>query len=547
METLWELNYPSDVPHKINVETKFLYEHLDEYKSNWPESTAFYFFGRKISYADWYNHVDALANSLKNLGVRKGTRIAILLPNIPQFLIVYMAVMKLGGISVPINSLYVAREIEFILNDSQAEYLFVLNNFIDKIQKIISQTNVKQTITTSIDEYLPLRLKNLYRTKSLLKHNNRFTNDNIKTISFSELLKGKGVLNNSPAAFDDPAVIIYTGGNTGKYKGAVLSHRNLVVNAHQFLFWYPDFQIGGETIVSVLPFSHAFGITNCLNLSLISRSKMVLFPRFDVKQIVKSIQDYNATIFPGVPTIFYAINNFKNINKYNLQCLKLCISGGACLSIDVQEKFEKITQCRLINCYGLTEASPGVLATPANGKRKSGSVGIPIPSTEIEVFNSKDEILGCNQIGELHVKGPQVIKEYWKNKEETNLVLNNEWLSTGDMCYYDKEGYVFLTGRKKDIIISCGFNVYPSEVEEVLLEHKNIKYIRVTSVPDEYKGEIVKAYIIPEKNTITVEEIRIFCKDKLAPFKIPQIIEFVDQLPDNITADTNRNRIFESI
>jgi long-chain acyl-CoA synthetase len=340
---------------------------------------------------------------------------------------------------------------------------------------------------------------------------------------------------------------LYTGGTTGVSKGAVLTHKNLVANVLQVRHWITDAHEGTEAIIAALPYFHSFGMTTCLHMSTILKSPAVLIPRFDVKQVLSSIKKYKATLFPGVPTMYVAINNYPDVRKYDFSSLRACISGGAALPVEVQREFEKITGAKLVEGYGLTETSPVVTANPIYGLRKVGSIGIPMPDTDVAVVDPEShKELPIGEVGELAVKGPQVMREYWKKPEETAQVMHEGWLYTGDMSKVDEDGYFYIVDRKKDMIIASGFNIYPREVEEVLFQHPKILEAAVVGVPHEYRGETVKAFVVlKEGETATEQEIIDFCVERLAKYKVPKLVEFRTELPKSMIGKVLRRVLLE--
>ena len=548
MEKIWLKHYEEGVPHTIEIPDKTMYDLLVDAAKEHPERTAVSFFGKKISFGQLLNAVDQFATALYDLGVRKGTKVAIILPNLPQYPMVHYAIMKLGGILVPTNPLYVEREIQYQLSDSGAEYLIVLNLLFPRIQRVWKDTPLKKVIVTGVKEYLPGILKLLYPIKEKKEGTHVKVEPQENVYFFQDLMKKKfPAPPESKIAPEEIAIFMYTGGTTGVLKGAVLTHRNVVANVLQTREWMRDLHHGNQKILSALPFFHSYGMTTCLHLFVASRSTAVLVPRFDVKQVLKTIQKEQITIFPGVPTMYVAINNFPDVQKYNVKSIKACISGGAALPVEVQREFERITGGKLVEGYGLSEASPVTHANPIYGLRKEGSIGLPFPSTEARIVDPESlKELPVGEVGELVVKGPQVMKEYWNKPDETSQVLHDGWLFTGDMAKVDEDGYFYIVDRKKDMIIASGFNIYPREVEEVLFQHPKIKEAAVAGVPDPYRGETVKAYIVlKEGESATADEIIDFCKERLAKFKVPKLVEFREDLPKSLIGKVLRRVLVE--
>lgn len=544
----WFSVYPNNVPSSINYPNVPLYALLDQSTEKYPQNIATIFMGKKTSYRDLSDQVNRLAVSLKNLGVKKKTRVALMLPNCPQYIVGYYAILKLGAIVVQTNPLYMENELIFQLNDAEAEYIVTLDILAPRINKIISKTLLKKVILTSIKDALPFPLNIFY--PFTVKKQGLTTKVEPKPyfISFKELIdNGNGNL--EPVKIDpknDIAVLQYTGGTTGAAKGVMLTHRNLLANALQVNNWMPEIKEGQETVLSIVPFFHVYGMTVSLNLGMSIGATNVLVPKFDINEIFKIIKKYKPTIIPGAPTIYIAIINHPEVTKYDLTSIKVCISGSAPLPIEVQQEFERLTKGNLVEGYGLSEASPVTHCTPVVGKRKPG-IGLPFPDTECQIIDlDSGEVLPAGEIGELVVKGPQVMKGYWNRTEETREVLEGGWLKTGDIAMMDEEGFFTIVDRKKDMIIAGGFNIYPRDVEEVLFQHPAVKEAVVLGVPDKYRGETVKAYIVlKEEHQATEKDIINFCRERMAKYKAPTIVEFRSELPKSMVGKILRRVLAE--
>ncbi len=548
MEKIWLKNYEEGVPETFEVPETTFYKILLENASQFGANSAFLFYGRTINYEQLRQLVDQFSSVLFELGVRKNTRIAVQLPNIPQYPIVHYAILKLGGIVIPTNPLYVEREIKHQMNDSGAEIMITLDILFKRVKNVWSETGIKKVIVTGIKEYLPSLLKILYPIKAKKEGSLVKIQPEENVFFFQDLMKRNcAAIPEEQITPEDIAMFLYTGGTTGLSKGAVLTHKNLIANVYQIRSWMTDCNEGKESILSALPFFHSYGLTTCLHFALITKSNAILVPRFEVKVVLNAIQKNNASMFPGVPTMYIAINSFQNVKKYNLKSVKGCMSGGAALPLEVQKKFEKITGGRLVEGYGLSETSPVTHTNPLHGLRKEGSIGIPLPLTSAKIVDSNTmEELPVGEIGELAVSGPQVMKGYWNKPDETANVLRDGWLFTGDMAKMDEDGYFYIVDRKKDMIIAGGYNIYPRDIEEVLFTHPKIEEAVVAGVPDEYRGETVKAYIVLKQGEqTTVEEITEFCMQNLAKFKIPKIIEFRNELPKSMIGKVLRRVLIE--
>ncbi len=548
MEKIWLKHYEKGVPEKIDYPDKPLFKLVEETAKDHPDTPAVIFMGKKITFKELQKAIDQFAAALYDLGIRQGDRVAIILPNLPQYPIVHYALMKLGAIIVPTNPLYVERELEYQMNDSGAKAVIVLDLVYPRIKAIREKTSLEKVIVTGVKDYLPGLLKLLYPIKAKKEGSFVKVEKEPGVYFFQDLMKGNyKAPPEATVKTDDIAMLLYTGGTTGVSKGAVLLHKNLIANTYQVRNWITDAHEGTEAIVSALPFFHSFGMTTCLHMSVILKSPAILIPRFDIKQVLHSIQKYKASLFPGVPTMYVAINNYPDIKKYSFDSLRACISGGAALPVEVQREFEKITGAKLVEGYGLTETSPVLTANPVYGLRKMGSIGIPMPDTDIMIADPEThKELPIGEIGELASKGPQVMREYWKKPDETKQALLNGWLFTGDMSRVDEDGFFYIVDRKKDMIIASGFNIYPREVEEVLFQHPKIQEAAVVGVPHEYRGETVKAFVVLKKGeTITEEEIIDFCKEGLAKYKVPKLVEFRTELPKSMIGKVLRRVLLE--
>jgi long-chain acyl-CoA synthetase len=347
---------------------------------------------------------------------------------------------------------------------------------------------------------------------------------------------------------DDVALLQYTGGTTGVSKGVMLTHQNLVANAMQCKSWFPEISIGNERLLAVLPFFHSFGMTTSMNCPILVAATMILVPRFNTKEILSLIEKYKPTLFPGVPTMYVAINNYPDVSKYDLSSVKFCISGAAPLPLEVLQEFEQLTGGTLREGYGLTESSPVTHCNPLEGMVKEGSIGIPFPDTECKIVDvdTGEKELEVNEIGELCIRGPQVMTGYWNMPEETKCTIRKEWLYTGDIAKVDEDGYFYIVDRKKDMIIASGYNIYPRDIEEVLYEHPKVKEAVVAGIPDEYRGETVKAYVVLKEGvTASEEEIIQFCRENMAKYKVPTAVAFRDDLPKTIVGKMLRRELVE--
>ena len=514
-----------------------LFQLLEESAQRFPDRPAIIYYGRQISYRQLNGLSKTFAAALHDLGVKKGDRVSINLPNIPQFVIAFYGALRLGAIVVQTNPMYTERELKELLNDSGAETMITLDLLYPRVRAIRSETGLKRVILTSIKDFLPPLLKALYPLKELLEHK-RVNLKGEDFYSFPGLLRryrGQQPPQVELEPENDVALLQYTGGTTGLPKGAMLTHRNLVANALQTRSWFLRAEEGHERVLAVLPFFHVYGMTVAMNLPIALASAMILLPRFQIDELLKTINRYQPTMFPGAPTIYVAFNNHPQIKKYKVGSINDCISGSAPLPVEVKRRFEELTGGRLVEGYGLSEASPVTHSNPLDGRDIPGSIGLPFPDTEAKIVNpATGEDLGVGEVGELLIRGPQVMKGYWNNPEETAGVLKEGWLYTGDIARMDEQGYFYIVDREKDVIIASGYNVYPREVEEVLYQYQypKVAEVVVIGVPDPYRGETVKAFIVPRAGEeLNKEEIIAFCRERLAAYKVPKLIEFRDSLP----------------
>lgn len=532
----WHRFYEPGVPRSIRYPELTLYKMLQSAVKDNPRGTSMLFYGRHWSFERLLHLVDGFSNSLADLGVKQGDRVALVLPNIPGYPIAHFAAAKLGAVLVPTNPLYVERELEDQLNDSGAETVVILDRLLPKLWAVHRNTPVKRIIIMEVEDFLPRPMNWLSRLKRGRKRPD-LRETSSKVLSFCHLLPRRSAYPpEADIAVDDTAMLLYTGGTTGVPKGAQLTHRNVVANAYQTRCWLSGMQDGREVILCVLPFFHSYGMTTGLHLAVVGRSTMLLVPRFEVPELARQIRRFRPTIFCAVPSMYNAISRYQGLTAEDVSSIRLSVSGGAALPAEVQERFEAKTGGRLVEGYGLTETSPVAIVNPMLGRRKPGTIGIPISDTEARIVDpDTGEELPSGEVGELAVRGPQVMKGYWNRAEETASVLRDGWLLTGDMAVMDEEGYFRIVDRKKDVIISAGMNIYPREIEEVLMRHPKIAEVAVVGIPSKVREETVKAFIVPvQGGSLSKPEILEYVKDKLARYKIPKRIEFVDTLPKSV-------------
>ncbi len=549
MEEPLPRNWPEWVPRSIDYPKVPLFSLLDMIAWKYPDTTAIIFQGTKITYRELKESVDMFTSALQNMGVTKGDRVALFLPNIPQFIISYYGALKAGAIVTAISPLYKEREVKPQLNDSGSETLVVLDLLYPVVEEIKKETQLKRIIVTGIKEYLP-PVKRIIGS-IIGRVPSRKVERDAGIYFFQELLKQhpSKPLGVEVDPFSDLAIIQYTGGTTGTPKGAMLTHHNLVSNAYMCNAWL-NAEEGKEVQMNVLPFYHIYGMTVTMNSAIASAMSMVLMPRFNPSEVLSSIQKYRVTLFSGVPTLYSVLINHPDISKYDLSSIKFCISGASPLPPEVQRRFMEITKGVLVEGYGLTEASPVTHANPLDPSLdtvKIGSIGLTWPDTEAMIVDEETgEALPAGMVGELAVRGPQVMKGYWNMPEETSITLRDGWLHTGDIAKRDEEGYFYIVDRKKDLIKYKGHSVYPREIEDVLYTHPAVKICAVVGIPDEVSGEIPTAFVVLKDGfKATEEEIIEFVKERLAPFKRVREVEFREELPMTLVGKVLKHKLIE--
>lgn len=545
----WHAHYPPETPPSLEYPRVPLTHFLEQSAAAYPDNHALYFMGKRLTYRQLLTMSYQFANALIERGVKKGDRVSIMLPNTPQAVISYFGVLFAGAIVVMTNPLYTERELMYQLNDSGAETIVTLDIFYHRVSAVKNSTPLKRIIVTRIADYLPFFKKMLHPLVERKQGSAPQISYGGGVEPFLSVLRESAVTPVKTAIdpVADIALLQYTGGTTGIAKGVMLTHANLVANAVQCTAVLYDFQRGREKIVGALPLFHAYGLTTVMNKGVCIAAEIILVPKFDARQILKLIDKLKPSLFPGAPTMYIALINHPALPKYDLSSIKACVSGSAPLPQEVQNRFEQLTGGRLVEGYGLTEASPVTHSNPIWGSRKLGSIGLPWPDTDSRIVDpATGEELPAGEIGELAVKGPQVMAGYWNRPEETREVLREGWLFSGDMAYMDEDGYFYLVDRKKDMIIAGGYNIYPREVEEVLFEHPAVQEAAVIGVPDPYRGETVKAYVVRKQGMeVSEEELDRHCRAKLAAYKVPRLYEFRNELPKTMVGKVLRQRLRE--
>lgn len=559
----WLRHYESGVPAQLSIPDVSLTWLLDTAARRYPSRSALIYYGTKISYAQLVSWTKHFAMELLRLGVQRGDRIAIALPNIPQYLIAFYGALRAGAVVVPTNPLYTEREMQHQLTDAGAKVLVMLDTYYPLVRRIRQRTALAHVIVTGVTDYLPPVLRILFPLSQI--HADHPTPAlTTKELQADTTLSSMHTLLQSytrksathfdlpePADSSDLAVLQYTGGTTGLSKGAMLTHGNLLANAFQTRYWTPQVHDGEETTLCVAPFFHAYGLTVGMNLSLLTGATMILLPRFQVKDVVNAIRRYHPTLFPGIPTMYIAILRATGKQTAYLKSIRICISGAAPLPARVQADFEAATHGRLVEGYGLSEAAPVTHCNPLTGDYRHGSIGLPLPNVTAAILDQETgEPAPAGTIGEIVVKGPNVMQGYWQRKEETRAVLYDGWLHTGDLGKVDADGFFYVVERAKDMILASGFNVYPREVEEVLFRHPFVSEAAVVGTPDEYRGETVTAFVVLAAGVSACEETRqdilAFCRQELTAYKVPKKLEFRTSLPKSLIGKVLRRELRHS-
>jgi long-chain acyl-CoA synthetase len=519
---------------------------LAQTAAKWSGDTALIYFGARISYEQLWDHVNRFAAGLQAIGLARGDRVALMMPNCPQFVIAFFGTLRAGGTVTATSSMYTAREIAHQWNDAGATIVVADRRLYPVIKAALPQLpSVRHIILTGPRQYSPRHFQRLCASLSSALHANNSTGPRPGG-AHAAPAKGPALhywekllnLSASPApdglTTSDIACLQYTGGTTGTSKGAMLTHANLALNAYHANCWLTGGSSRRQVMVAALPFFHIYAMTCVMISSVENGGSVVILPRFELRAALNAIRKYHPTIYHGVPTMYVAFNSAPHVERYGFDSLRVCMSGGAPLPVEVRQKFEALTGGKLVEGYGLTETSPVTHINPPGGSPKVGSIGLPIAETEARIVDLETGTreMPVGEIGEIVIRGPQVMKGYWNKPEETAQALRDGWLYTGDIAKKDADGYYYIVDRKKDMIIAGGYNIYPREVEEVLFECPKVKEAGVIGVPDQYRGETVKAFVVLKDGaTANAEEIVTFCRSRLASYKVPRQIVFRDSLP----------------
>ena len=554
LERPWLRSYGKHTPHTIPIPRQPLHKFLEAAADWMPKRTATIFYGSKLNYQQLEARTNQFARALHGLGIRPGDRVMIVLPNMPQLIIAYYAVLKIGGVVVMPNPDVDAPGILYQIQQTSARALVTLTEFGGLAKALKDQAPI-ELILTDIRQAVSARVYRqlMGRWEAAGVQRGSSPGDGYQGLLMDQLMMDASP---DPIEMDvqpeDLAAILYTSGTTDQPKGVRLTHTNLVANALQTRHWIPDLEMGNETFLSVIPLTHSYGMTSAMNIPIAMGATIVLLPVFELEQVLNHIKEYKPTIFPGVPSIYMAINQAPRVRSYSLSSIKACISGAAPLPVEVQEKFEKLTKGRLVEGYGLTEASPVTHANPFEEAAKAGSMGIPIPNTDAKIVDLvTGEYLPPNQIGELAVKGPQVMQGYWEedgDNKETESTIEDGWLLTGDVAVMDSDGFFTIISRKRDTIMAGEFSVYPRDVEEVLYENSKVLEVAVVGVQAPNGDQKIKAFVVPQKGSdLSEEELLDLCKRRLQPYAVPWEIEFREELPKSFVGKVLRRMLVEEV
>ncbi len=544
----WLTHYDQNVPNSPHLAVRPVFELLDEAAQRWPERPAIVFQNSSITYSKLRKFSGLVAANLRKHGLKRGDRVAIMLPNTPQTVIAYWGVLRAGGTVVFTNPLYMETEIVHQFTDSGARFLITLDLLWNKIEQLRPQLNIEKYFVTSIADALRFPLSMLYKLRAWREGQTRKVPFDSQTVhTWGALLGGlstytaKGLIPEK-----DLALLQYTGGTTGLAKGCMITHANLCANALQCTAMLPGMGENRELFLGVLPYFHIYGLTVCLNLCTALGATQIPFPRYMPADVLKTIHKERPTVFPGAPSVYISLLQQKNVGTYDLSSIRYCVSGSAPMPVEWFEQFKNATGARICEGYGLSEASPVTHINPLHGVAKHGSNGLPEHGTDEKIVDMDlgGPPLPPGKLGELAVRGPQVMAGYFNKPDETADVLRNGWLYTGDIAYMDEEGYFFIVDRKKDLIISAGYNIYPREIDEILHQHPKVQEAVAVGIPCDARGEVVKVFVVPKAGEKpTKAEIIDFCRQKLAGYKVPRHVEFRESLPKTMVGKVLRRAL----
>ncbi len=533
MDKPWLKSYAQGVVSAVQYERITVADALNRMAQKYPDKAALVFLDVRITYRQLNDMVNSFANALIDMGVKPGDKVAMLLPNMPQIVIASYGAWRTGAVVVMNNPLYTDTELEHQLKNSESTVLVTLDLLGPRMIALKPKTPVKKIVVAHIRDHLKFPKKQLLPIVARDKHRDIPPTPDV--FEWMDIIKKYPATDPKLSVdFDSLASLQYTGGTTGVSKGVMLTHKNLSSNVQQINAWFPDFVEGEMVMLGVLPFFHSFGLTCVMNLTIWKAGTDVLIPRPEPKAILEAIHKHRINFYPAVPTIYVGLLNHPDLAKFDISSIKGCFSGAAPLPVEVIKEFESKTGSQICEGYGLSETSPVVTINPWGGKTKVGSIGLPIADTEIRIVDLEEgtKDMPQGQPGEVIIRGPQVTSGYYKMPDETAKTVKDGWLFTGDIGTMDNDGYFYIVDRKKDMIIAGGYNIYPRDIDEVLFEHPKILEACAIGVPDSYRGETVKAFVVLKPGeTMTAEEVMEYCKEKLAKYKVPTMVEFIDTLP----------------
>ena len=534
-DRVWLKWYPAAVPHHLAIPDQLLTELVEASVRRWPDRTALIYYGSKWSYRRFWEESERLAAALRNEGVGPGDRVALYLPNAPAYPIAFFAVLRLGAVVVQVSPLYIGQDLVRLLKDSAPKALVTLEILYPNLAKVRSDVSVPAVFVARVRDFYPWYVRPF--VNSVLRRQ-KMPTEFPKDPSVRPWRKALATPGSVPLAKADPrttpAVLQYTGGTTGRPKAAVLTHRNLVANVVQGNTWNIRVVPGDEVVMASIPLFHIYGLTVALLMGLAAGGTIVLQTRPEIRELLKLIDRYQPTQFPGVPALYQAFNLQPDLAKYHIHSIRYCVSGSAALPVEVQKRFVELTGANLVEGYGLSETSPITHVNPLEGEQRIGSIGVPVPETDQRVVDLETgtKPLPPGEVGELSVRGPQVMSGYYHQPEETSAVLKDGWFLTGDLARIDPDGFAYIVDRKKDMVNVGGMKVYPREVEEVLFQHAGVQDVAVVGVPDPQHGESVVAFVVKKPGaTATADELIAFVRERIAHYKAPRRVEFRDELP----------------
>ncbi len=544
-ERPWFKSYVPGVPRHIDYEKLTISQALTRSAQRFGSRPALNYLGKRITYRQFDSMANQFARALTDLGVKEGDTCAMILPNLPQLEIFNLAAWRIGAVISTNNPLYTERELAYQLADAEAKVAITLSLLLPRIEKIWPETKLEKVIGVNINDYLPFPKKQLFPKVKKDMYRKVETSD--KVFDFLSLIRKYP---DSPlpdkSKWEELAVLVYTGGTTGVSKGVMLSHKNLSVNVQQFRSWFPELPDGDLSLIGTFPIFHTAGFTACQNFFIWAGWEHIMIPRPEPKTMVELIKKYRPDFLPGVPTIFVGLLNEPEFRKLDLTFIQGFFSGAAPLAPDTIRDLKDLTGGTMAEVYGLSETAPVATVTPWGGVMKPGTVGVPVPDTDIKIvdLDTATKELGPGEVGEIVISGPQVMMGYWKKPEETKEMLRDGWVYTGDIGYFDDDGYLSVVDRKKDMIIAGGYNIYPVEIDDVLFDHPKILEACCIGVPDPYRGETVKAFVVLKPGeTMTEDEVRDYCRERLAAYKVPATVEFVTELPKSVVGKILRREL----